>query len=43
LLAVEPRGNRFGDTWLVNQAAFVAEQTLDPEVGLGVPRRILWP
>jgi hypothetical protein len=31
LLAVEPRANRFGDTWLVNQAAFVAEQTLDPE------------
>ena len=31
LLAVEPRPNRFGDTWLVDQAAFVLERTLDPE------------
>lgn len=31
LLAVEPRADRFGDTWLVNQAGFVLERTLDPE------------
>ena len=31
LLAIEPRANRFGDTWLVDQAAFVLERTLDPE------------
>jgi hypothetical protein len=31
LLEVEPRPNRFGDTWLLNQAAFVLERTLFPE------------
>lgn len=31
LLAVEPRANRFGDTWLLNQGAFVLERTLVPE------------
>ena len=31
LLSIEPRANRFGDTWLVNQAAFVLERTLDLE------------
>lgn len=29
LLAVEPRENRFGDAWLLNQSAFVLERTLD--------------
>jgi hypothetical protein len=28
LLAVEPRENRFGDAWLLNQSAFVLERTL---------------
>jgi len=31
LLAIAPRANRFGDTWLVDQAAFVLQKTLDPE------------
>jgi hypothetical protein len=31
LLDVEPRANRFGDTWLLNQAAFVLERPLDTE------------
>jgi hypothetical protein len=31
LLEVEPRANRFGDTWLLNQSAFVLERTLDSE------------
>lgn len=31
LLAIEPRANRFGDTWLLNQTAFVVEKTLIPE------------
>ena len=29
MLAVEPRENRFGDAWLLNQSAFVLERTLD--------------
>ena len=28
LLAIEPRENRFGDAWLLNQSAFVLERTL---------------
>lgn len=35
LLAVEPRMNRFGDEWLLNQTAFVLERTLDPEWSWG--------
>ena len=31
LLEVEPRANRFGDTWLLNQSAFVLERTLSSE------------
>ena len=31
LLKVEPRANRFGDTWLLNQTAFVLERRLDSE------------
>jgi len=31
LLAIEPRANRFGDGWELNQAAFVLEKTLVPE------------
>jgi len=31
LLEVEPRANRFGDAWLLNQSAFVLERTLDSE------------
>ena len=31
LLKVEPRANRFGDTWLLNQTAFVLERTLVSE------------
>lgn len=31
LLAVEPRANRFGDTWLLNQTAFVLERTFNSE------------
>jgi hypothetical protein len=31
LLQVEPRANRFGDAWLLNQGAFVLERTLKPE------------
>jgi len=31
LLQVEPRENRFGDAWLVNQAAFVLDKTLNEE------------
>jgi Putative beta-barrel porin-2, OmpL-like. bbp2 len=31
LLEVEPRENRFGDSWLLDQAAFVAERTLNEE------------
>jgi hypothetical protein len=30
LLEVEPRANRFGQNWLLNQAAIVFERTLDP-------------
>ncbi len=28
LLSVEPRANRFGDSWMLNEAAFVLEKTL---------------
>ena len=35
LLAVEPRENRFGNTWLLDQAAFVLERTLAPEWSWG--------
>jgi hypothetical protein len=35
LLAVEPRANRFGDQWLLNQAALVLERTLAPEWSWG--------
>ena len=35
LLAVEPRENRFGQTWLFNEAAFVLERTLDSEWSWG--------
>ncbi len=31
LLNVEPRANRFGDAWLLNQAAFVLERKLNEE------------
>ncbi|MBV9035914.1 MAG: outer membrane beta-barrel protein [Acidobacteriaceae bacterium] len=31
LLEVEPRMNRFGDAWLLNQAAFVVERALNEE------------
>jgi len=31
VLAIEPRANRFGDGWELNQAAFVLEKTLVPE------------
>lgn len=31
LLRVEPRENRFGDEWIVDQAAFVLERTLNEE------------
>jgi hypothetical protein len=31
LLNVEPRANRFGDAWLLDQAAFVLERTLNEE------------
>jgi Putative beta-barrel porin-2, OmpL-like. bbp2 len=31
LLGVEPRANRFGDNWLLNQSAFVLERRLDSE------------
>jgi len=31
LLQVEPRANRFGDAWLLNQAAFVLERRLDSQ------------
>ncbi|HVO71986.1 MAG TPA: outer membrane beta-barrel protein, partial [Aggregatilineaceae bacterium] len=35
LLAVEPRANRFGDQWLLSQAALVLERTLAPEWSWG--------
>jgi hypothetical protein len=31
LLQVEPRPNRFGQRWLLDQVAFVLERTLDPQ------------
>ncbi len=31
LLSVEPRANRFGDSWMFNEAAFVLEKTLASE------------
>lgn len=30
MLALAPRPNRFGDEWILNQAALVVERTLDP-------------
>jgi hypothetical protein len=30
MLAIAPRANRFGNEWLLNQAALVVERTLDP-------------
>ena len=35
LLEVEPRENRFGQTWLLNQAALVLERTLTPDWSWG--------
>jgi hypothetical protein len=35
LLEVEPRENRFGNTWLLDQAALVLERTLDPDWSWG--------
>ena len=35
LLAVEPRENRFGNEWLLDQTAFVLERTLAPEWSWG--------
>jgi hypothetical protein len=35
LLEIEPLMNRFGDSWLLNQAAFVLERTLTPDWSWG--------